>query len=144
MRCNNDIRILVIDAQGGGLGRQLITLIKNELPDARITAVGTNSAASSNMLKAGADAAATGENAVLVGCRRNDYIIGPMGIVIADSMNGEITPSMAVAVAQSEATRILIPFNHCDTYITGTSGSGTGAMVTEAVNHLKNLITATH
>ncbi len=131
-------KILIIDAQGGGIGKQLITGIKSAVPEAIITAVGTNTTATSNMLKAGADTAATGENAVIVGCRKNDYIIGPMGIVIADSMNGEITPAMSVAVAQSEAVRILIPFNHCDTYIAGTPGKGTGILVKEAIDYLKN------
>lgn len=143
MNCNTDTKVLVIDAQGGGIGKQLISCIKSAIPNIRITAVGTNSTATANMLKAGADTAATGENAVIVGCRKNDYIIGPMGIVIADSMNGEITAAMAAAVARSEAVRILIPFNHCDTYITGTSEKGTGTLVAEAVNYLKDSITRT-
>ena len=77
--------ILIIDAQGGGLGRQLVLAIKQNIPDARIFAVGTNSVATTAMLKAGADEAATGENAVAVGCRRADIITGPVGIVISDS-----------------------------------------------------------
>lgn len=111
--------ILVIDAQGGGIGRQLVSAIKKYFPGQLVTAVGTNSTAASAMLKAGADEAATGENAVKVCCRRADLIIGPIGIVIADSLLGEITPAMAVAVGQSNAKRILIPINHCDNYIVG-------------------------
>ena len=111
--------ILVIDAQGGGIGRQLVSAIKKYFPGQLVTAVGTNSTAASAMLKAGADEAATGENAVKVCCRRADLIIGPIGIVIADSLLGEITPAMAVAAGQSNAKRILIPINHCDNYIVG-------------------------
>lgn len=111
--------ILVIDAQGGGIGRQLVSAIKKYFPGQLVTAVGTNSTAASAMLKAGADEAATVENAVKVCCRRADLIIGPIGIVIADSLLGEITPAMAVAVGQSNAKRILIPINHCDNYIVG-------------------------
>ena len=103
------MNILVIDAQGGGIGKQLISAIKRTLPDLTVTAVGTNSLATAAMLKAGADQAATGENAIVVCSRTADVIIGPIGIVIANSLLGEITPRMAMAVAQSPATRILIP-----------------------------------
>ena len=85
------MHILVIDAQGGGIGRQLVAQIREELPDTVITAVGTNSLATSAMLKAGADHGATGENAVIVGARKADVIVGPIGIVVADSLFGEIT-----------------------------------------------------
>ena len=129
--------ILVIDAQGGGLGKQLITRIKRELPDVHITAVGTNSIAMAAMKKAGADEAATGENAVVVSCRKARIIIGPIGIVIADSMIGEVTPAMAVAVAQSPAKRILIPFCNCDNYIAGVDEFHTGHLISSAVELLK-------
>ena len=129
--------ILVIDAQGGGLGKQLILRIKREMPDVHITAVGTNSIAMAAMKKAGADEAATGENAVVVSCRRAKIIIGPIGIVIADSMIGEVTPAMAVAVAQSPAKRILIPFCNCDNYIAGVDEFNTGHLIASAVEQLK-------
>lgn len=115
------MEILVIDGQGGGLGRQLVAAVKKAVPQAVVTAIGTNSAATSAMLKAGADRAATGENAVVVGCRRADVILGPIGIVMADALLGEITPAMAQAVAQSDARRILIPTNRCDTLVVGVS-----------------------
>lgn len=115
------MEILVIDGQGGGLGRQLVAAVKKTVPQAVVTAIGTNSAATSAMLKAGADRAATGENAVVVGCRRADVILGPIGIVMADALLGEITPAMAQAVAQSDARRILIPSNRCDTLVVGVS-----------------------
>ena len=97
--------ILVIDAQGGGMGRQIVSAVKQNIPAASVIAVGTNTAATTAMLKTGADEAATGENSVIVGCRRADIIVGPIGIVIADSMLGEVTPKMALAVAQSNALR---------------------------------------
>lgn len=133
------MNILVIDAQGGGVGKQLVTTIKQILPNVLVTAVGTNSAATSAMLKAGADNAATGENAVVVACRKADVIVGPMGIVIADSLLGEITPIMAAAVGQSRAKRILIPFNHCDTILVGVSDFNVGKLVQNAVTEIQNL-----
>jgi hypothetical protein len=114
------MQILVIDAQGGGIGKQIVAAIHKNIPNATVTAVGTNTAATTAMLKAGADHGATGENAVIVGARKADVIIGPIGIVIADSLFGEITPAMAIAVGKSDAKRILIPVNHCDNIVAGT------------------------
>ena len=132
--------ILIIDAQGGGIGRLLVSAVRQELPEASLTAVGGNSAATATMLKAGADRGATGENAVAVACRKADIILGPVGIVIADSMLGEITPKMAAAVAQSGAKRILIPFDHCDNIVVGVRESGMKALVQEAVSVLVKLV----
>lgn len=131
------MKVLVIDAQGGGVGKLLVSAIKQNIPDAFVTAVGTNSSATYAMLKAGADGAATGENAVVVGCRTADAIVGPLGIVIADSLLGEVTPGMALAVAQSSARRILIPFNHCDNVIVGISDFNIGKLVQNAVEELQ-------
>lgn len=133
------MNILVIDAQGGGIGKQLITAIKNSLFSVEITAVGTNSAATSAMLKAGADNAATGENAIVVGCRKADIIIGPIGIVIADSLIGEITPTMAKAVGQSAAKRILIPINHCDNIVVGVQDLSISTLVQEVVKEIQSI-----
>lgn len=123
------MNILVIDGQGGGIGKQLVSAIKANFPKDSITAVGTNSAATSAMLKAGADEAATGENAVVVNCRYADVIVGPVGIAIADSLMGEITPAMALAVGQSRAKRILLPLNRCNTLIAGVSDLSTGHLI---------------
>lgn len=133
------MNILVIDAQGGGIGRQLVSGIRQAIPGAEITAVGTNSAATGAMLRAGADHAATGENAVVVACRKADAIVGPVGIVIADSLFGEITPAMAAAVGRSSAKRVLIPFNHCDNFLVGVSDRGVGSLLQEAVEVLRRL-----
>ena len=113
------MNVLVIDGQGGGLGKQLVAALSTQCPVARLTAVGTNSLAANAMRKAGAPRAATGENAVVVNCRSADIIVGPIGIVVADALLGEITPAMATAVCQSHAMRVLIPVNHCENYIVG-------------------------
>ena len=134
------MNILIIDAQGGGFGKQLITALKREFPEIEITAVGTNSVATGAMLKAGADHAATGENAVFVGARKADIIAGPIGIVIADSLYGEITPAMALAVAQSNAKRILIPFNHSDNIIAGGSDLSVGKLIQSAVEEIRKTL----
>ena len=133
------MKVLIIDAQGGGLGKQLVTTVKANFPAMTVTAVGTNSAATAAMLKAGADQAATGENPVLVACRTADVILGPVGIVLADALLGEITPAMAVAVGQSAARKILIPFNQCQTYIAGVGDMSTGRLIAEAVEILRGL-----
>ena len=133
------MRVLVIDGQGGGLGRQLVAAISAACPDAELTAVGTNSLAASAMLKAGAARAATGENAVLVNARRADVIVGPLGIVIADALLGEITPAMAAAVGQADAKRILIPVNHCDNYVVGITDVPVGTLVQSAAQKVKAL-----
>ena len=100
------MKILIIDGQGGQLGAQLVKEISTQFSDVELLCVGTNAMASSAMLKAGARQVATGENPVVVACRKADVIIGPIGIVIADSLLGEVTPQMALAVAQADAVRI--------------------------------------
>lgn len=134
------MKVLVIDGQGGGLGKQLVTAIRAVCPQVEITAIGTNSMATNVMLKAGADNAATGENAVVVGCRDADVIVGPIGMVIADALFGEITPRMAVAIGQSRAKRIMIPMNHCNNVIAGTTEQPVGRLVQSAVGQLKDLL----
>lgn len=133
------MNILIIDAQGGGIGKQVILAVKQNMPDAVITAVGTNTTATSVMLKAGADYGATGENAVIVGARKADVIIGPIGIIVADSMFGEITPAMATAIGQSDAKRILIPVNHCDNIVVGVRNLGIKEMIEEVLTELRKL-----
>ncbi|HJD22016.1 MAG TPA: DUF3842 family protein [Candidatus Gemmiger faecigallinarum] len=133
------MKVMVIDGQGGGLGRQLVAAIKARLPQAAVLAVGTNSTATTAMLRAGADQAATGENAVVVGCRSADAIVGPVGIVIADAMLGEITPKMAVAVGQSKAGRILIPVHQCDNIVAGAQDQPMARLVQSAVDALEEL-----
>lgn len=136
------MELLIIDAQGGGIGRQLAASAKKNVPELLVTAVGTNSAATAAMLRAGADRGATGENAVIAGCRRADIIAGPLGIVVADALLGEITPAMAVAVGQSRARRILIPVNHCDNLVVGVQDLNLGGLIQEAVEIIKKTVRA--
>ena len=131
--------VLVIDGQGGGLGKQLVAALSTQCPEIRLTAVGTNSLAANAMRKAGAPRAATGENAVVVNCRSADIIVGPIGIVVADALLGEITPAMATAVCQSHATRVLIPVNHCENYIVGVPEQPISDLVAAAVQKVKAL-----
>lgn len=133
------MNILIIDGQGGGVGKQLVTAIKTKYEKCSITSIGTNSAATAAMLKAGADYAATGENAVIVGCRTADIIIGPIGIAIADSLLGEITPAMAAAVGQSKAKKLLIPVNNCNNMIVGIQDLTMNKLVQNVIEMLHEL-----
>lgn len=134
------MKILIIDGQGGGLGRQLVTAVKEQYPEIEVLAVGTNSAATNAMLRAGADRAATGENSVVVASGQADVIMGPLGMVIADSMLGEITPRMALAVGRSRAKRILVPVSQCDNIVAGTQDVSMAQNVQNAVAVLQTLI----
>ena len=133
------MKLMVMDAQGGGIGKQVVAAVRKQLPGMTITAVGTNSAATAAMLRAGADEAATGENAVVVCSRRADVIVGPIGIVIADALFGEVTPRMAAAVGQSGAKRILIPVNHCTNFVVGVADFGIGQLVDCVVAELQKM-----
>ena len=134
------MNILVIDGQGGQLGGQIIKSIKGNFPNVDITAVGTNATATATMLKAGANQAATGENPVVVASRKADVIIGPIGIVIADAMLGEITPKMAVAVGQSDATRVLLPVNKCDNLVAGVADTTMSVIIEDAIGKVKSVL----
>ena len=131
-------KILIIDGQGGQIGSQLIKSIIEY--DVEIMAVGTNSTATNAMLKAGAKNGATGENPVIVGCKTADIIIGPIGIVIADSLYGEITPKMAIAVGQSNAKKIFIPINKCDNIIVGVNDLSLTVMIRNVLKIVEDLI----
>ena len=133
------MNILIIDGQGGRLGRSLLESIRRSCPEAELTAVGTNSIATQNMLSSGcADHLATGENAVIVACRTADIIVGPFGIATADALLGEISPLMANAVASSPAYRVLVPMNLCNTYIAGVM-QGSAAILEDAMRHIREL-----
>lgn len=136
------MNILVIDGQGGQLGGQLIRLLKENFKDMKIMAVGTNATATSSMLKAGAEQAATGENPLIVACRKADVIIGPIGIVVADSLFGEITPQMAVTVGQANAVRILLPINKCDNLVAGITDLSTAKILEDVILKVKGICQA--
>ncbi len=134
------MKIVVIDGQGGGLGKQIVSAIKGRFPNEELIAIGTNANASQAMLKAGADASATGENPVLVNSKTADIIIGPIGIVIADSMLGEVTPKMALAISQSKAKRLLIPVNICDNFVIGVPDLSISVMIDSMIRKLSSII----
>ncbi|MBE6987571.1 MAG: DUF3842 family protein [Clostridia bacterium] len=134
------MKILIIDGQGGRLGKLLIEKIKSDKPSLELIAVGTNSIATSVMLKAGADMGATGENPVVVNAKNADVIIGPVGIIVANALMGEVTPKMACAVGESEAFKLLIPVNKCNNYIVGTKNIGISDLVNEAAGKLYDII----
>ena len=117
----NSIRtVLVLDGQGGGVGSQLVRLLKPRLPgDCRLLCVGTNVLATSAMLKAGAAQGATGENAVVYNAARADVILGPIGVALANGILGEVSPAMAAAVSGAGAVKILIPSASCGVYVAG-------------------------
>ena len=131
--------VVVIDGQSGRMGQLFIErAVAAELP-CELLAVGTNAIATAAMLKAGAKAGATGENPVLVACRKADIIVGPIGILAADSLMGEITPAMAVAVGQSNARKLLLPVNHCNNMVAGVKDLPLSRLMDEAVGLLASL-----
>ena len=134
------MNVTIIDGQGGQLGAQLVKEITRQFCDISITAIGTNAVATAAMLKAGASQVATGENPVVVACRKADVIIGPIGIVIADSMLGEITDKMAVAVGRANAVRILIPMNKCENMVAGVPDLNMGALIGDAIAKLRHIV----
>ena len=134
------MRVLIVDGQGGRLGKQLVKEVLERFPQVELMAVGTNSMATEQMLKAGAQRATTGENAVVVACRKADVILGPMGIVIADALMGEVTPEMAKAVGQSEGVRILLPSDKCSTLVAGVADTGMTALIRDAMDKLASLL----
>lgn len=134
------MNVMIIDGHGGQLGAQLVKEISEQFHNVNITAIGTNSVATAAMLKAGAGNAATGENPAIVASRKADVIIGPVGIVIADSMLGEVTAEMAAAVGRASAVRILIPVNKCDNLIAGVTNLNTGNLIDDAISKLHSII----
>ena len=137
------MKLLIIDGQSGRLGAQIIEGLKKAgLSDChQIVAVGTNALATSGMISAGANQGATGENAVIVQCRTADVIVGPIGITLADAMLGEITPAMATAVGASNAARILIPSDRCETYVVGVTPMTRRQQIDAAVAQILALCT---
>lgn len=133
-------RIVVIDGQGGKMGAALVSQFKAASLPAEIVAIGTNSAATAAMLKAGADAAATGENPVVVCCKTADIISGPMGVITANALLGEITPAMASAVSESSAQKLLIPVNRCSVTVVGVEDLPLGDYVKLAAQKAKEIL----
>jgi hypothetical protein len=137
------MRIAVIDGQGGGVGRSLITELHARLDSGHaILALGANAVATSAMLKAGADEGATGENAVIYNAGRVDVIAGPIGIILANALLGEVTPNMARAVAESSAMKVLIPMEKCQVHVVGAASHSMQQSVEQAVSFICSLVDA--
>ncbi|MGN0280109.1 MAG: DUF3842 family protein [Lachnospiraceae bacterium] len=134
------MKITVIDGQGGRIGRTVIEQLKEKHSDLELYAIGTNSIATSAMLKAGADYGATGENAVLVNAADSDIIIGPIGIVFANALLGEITPSIATAIGASKAYKILIPVNRCNHYVAGCTEAPMSEYIKLAISKIESML----
>ena len=134
------MKITIIDGQGGRIGKSIIEQIKKKHSELELYAIGTNSIATSAMLKAGADNGATGENAVIVNAADSDIIVGPIGIVFANALLGEITPTIATAVSASKAFKILIPVNRCNHYVAGCEEAPMGDYIRIAVDKIESMI----
>lgn len=134
------MKLVIIDGQGGRLGSLLVEAIRKEALNVEPLVIGTNAIATAAMLKAGAGQGATGENPVLVACRDADVIVGSLGILSADSLLGEITPKMAVAVGQSRALKLLLPLNRCNNRVIGVKDATMSELVKETVGQLKTLL----
>ena len=135
------MKITIIDGQGGRIGKSIIEQIKKKNSELELYAIGTNSIATSAMLKAGADYGATGENAVIVNAADSDIIVGPIGIVFANALLGEITPAIATAVSASKAYKILIPVNRCNHFVAGCAEIPMGDYIHIAVEKIESMLT---
>lgn len=133
-------RILVIDGQGGGVGKQLVKSIKEKITNITVVGIGINSIATSAMHKAGADIIATGENAIIVNSKKADIIVGPIGIILTNALCGEVTNKISDAIATSSAKKVLIPFNNCDTTISGLTNTSITFLIEDAIKKINELL----
>lgn len=133
--------IVVVDGQGGGIGKALVEQLKKEFPTEELIVIGTNAVATSNMLRAGADFGVTGENAIIYNCKRASIIVGPIGIVLTNGLMGEITNKMAEAIADSDAQKILIPVAKCSVKIAGVEDMPMGKYIEQAIAMIKQIRT---
>ncbi len=134
------MKITIIDGQGGRIGRTVIEQLKKRHGDLELYAVGTNSIATAEMLKAGADYGATGDNAVIVNAADSDIIAGPIGIVFANALLGEITPAIATAIGASKAFKVLIPVNRCNHYVAGCVEAPMSDLIRNAIEKIESML----
>ncbi|RKI79400.1 DUF3842 family protein [bacterium 0.1xD8-71] len=134
------MKITIIDGQGGRIGKSVIEQIKKKHPELELYAVGTNSIATSAMLKAGADYGATGNNALIVNAADSDLIVGPIGIVFANALLGEITPAVSTAIGASKAFKILIPVNRCNHFVAGCKEASMGDYIRIAIEKIESML----
>lgn len=135
-------RIAVVDGQGGGIGKAIVEKLKANLPEVEIVALGTNSMATGQMMRAGAHEGATGENAIVVNMRQVDVVVGVIGIIVANSMLGELTPSMSVAISGSPALKVLLPINRCNIHVVSVSDKAVNlaAHIEDAVDTIRQYL----
>jgi 4-hydroxy-L-threonine phosphate dehydrogenase PdxA len=132
------MRIAVIDGQGGGIGKYITEQLRKEMPErVEILAIGTNAMATAAMLKAGANEGASGENAVIFNATRVDLIVGPLGIVMANSMLGEVTPKMAEAITSSPAEKILLPVTKDRVELAGYKSEPLPHLISDLITRIK-------
>ena len=134
------MKILVIDGQGGGVGRSIVAALKAAMPHMPVLALGTNAQATAAMLKAGADQGATGEGAIRYQCKTADIIMGVTGILHANAMLGEITPGIAAAVSLSEAKKVLVPLDRCGLLIAGVEKQPLESLIRKAVEMVAEMV----
>jgi aspartate-semialdehyde dehydrogenase len=135
---NKEFKIAVIDGQGGGIGKTIIETLKKEDLNVEIIALGTNSVATSRMLKSGADAAATGENAIIFNSKKADIIVGVLGLLVTNSMLGEVTEKISEAIGKSKALKVLIPLEKCKIFITTPTDLSLQENIDNAVKIIKS------
>lgn len=136
------MNVAVVDGQGGGIGRAIVEKVKKAFPDLNVLALGTNAVATGQMLRAGADEGATGENAIIHNMQHVDIVIGVIGILNANSMMGEMSPAMAAAIGGSHTFKILLPINRCHIHVVSVEDLPLGSHIDNAVmvlgDYLKN------
>lgn len=132
------MRIAVVDGQGGGIGRAIVEKIKAAMPEAEVLALGTNSAATGQMLRAGADDGATGENAIVHNMKNVDVVVGVIAVINANSMMGELSPKMAEAIGESKAFKVLLPINRCNIHVVSVEDVPLSVHLDNAIKAIKN------
>lgn len=133
----NMINVAVVDGQGGGIGRVIVEKVKKAFPQINVIALGTNAVATGQMLKAGADEGATGENAIVHNMQHVDVVLGVIGILNANAMMGELTPAMATAIGGSHTHKILLPVNRCHIHVVSVEEQPLGVHIDHAVEALR-------
>jgi hypothetical protein len=134
------MRIAVVDGQGGGIGRAIVEKVRAAIPDAEILALGTNSAATGQMLRAGADDGATGENAIIHNMKSVDIVVGVIAIINANSMLGELSPGMAQAIGESRAFKVLLPINRCNIHVVSVQDAPLSVHLDNAINVIREYV----
>ncbi len=134
------MKITIVDGQGGKIGKSVIEQMVKQHPELELYAIGTNSIATSTMMKAGATYGATGENPCIVNAADSDIIIGPIGIVFANALLGEITPAIATAIGASKAFKILIPTNRCNHMVVGCADTGLSEYIRQVCEKIDSML----